>query len=109
MLKYRESKGPSEVIATPVVFEDRVLVAIGQDPEHGTGAGSLNCFEVKYADAPGTTKSMHTALADLGLAHLWVVYPGEKRYDLTAKITVVPAREIPTLVAALKSGTVLRG
>jgi predicted AAA+ superfamily ATPase len=66
-------------------------------------------FEVKYADAPGTTKSMHVALADLGLAHLWVIYPGEKRYNLTDTITVVPAREIPALVAALKNGIVLRG
>jgi len=65
-------------------------------------------FEVKYADAPANTKSMHTALADLGLAHIWVVYPGEKRYDLTDKITVVPAREIPALVARLKRGTILR-
>lgn len=65
-------------------------------------------FEIKYADAPGTTKSMHTALADLGLAHLWVVYPGEKRYNLTENITVVPAREIPALVTSLKAGTVLR-
>jgi predicted AAA+ superfamily ATPase len=66
-------------------------------------------FEVKYADAPGTTKSMHAALGDLGLAHLWVIYPGEKRYNLTDTITVVPAREIPALVAALKNGIVLRG
>lgn len=66
-------------------------------------------FEVKYADAPGTTKSMHVALADLALAHLWVIYPGEKRYALTEKITVVPVREIPELVAGLKAGTVLRG
>jgi predicted AAA+ superfamily ATPase len=66
-------------------------------------------FEVKYTDAPCTTKSMHIALADLRLAHLWVVYPGEKRYDLTEKITAMPAREIPALVASLKAGTVLRG
>jgi len=66
-------------------------------------------FEIKYSDAPSTTKSMHVALADLGLAHLWVIYPGEKRYDLTEKITVIPAREIPALVAGLKAGTVLRG
>jgi uncharacterized protein len=65
-------------------------------------AGQRHGFEVKYADAPGTTKSMHTAIADLGLSHLWVVYPGEKRYDLTDHITVVPAREIPALVADLK-------
>lgn len=72
-------------------------------------SGQRYGFEVKYSDAPGATKSMHTALADLGLAHLWVIYPGEKRYDLTEKITAVPAREIPALIAGLKSGTLLRG
>lgn len=65
-------------------------------------------FEIKHADAPGPTKSMHTALADLGLAHLWIVYPGETRYNVGEKISAVPAREIPTLVANLKAGTVLR-
>jgi hypothetical protein len=49
--------------------------------------------------------SIHTALADLGLAHLWVIYPGTDRYVLDDKITVVPAREIPKLVAGLKAGT----
>lgn len=66
-------------------------------------------FEMKFGDAPGATKSMHIALADLGLAHLWVIYPGEKRYALTENITVVPAQEIPELVTGLKAGTVLRG
>ena len=32
--------------------------------------------EVKYADAPGMTKSMHIALHDLKLKHLFVAYPG---------------------------------
>ncbi|HEX9783523.1 MAG TPA: ATP-binding protein [Opitutaceae bacterium] len=67
--------------------------------------GRRHGFEIKYTDAPGRTKSMHTALADLSLAHLWVIYPGEKRYELTEKITVVPAAEIPTLVASLNAGT----
>jgi len=66
--------------------------------------GRRHGFEIKYTDAPGRTKSMHTALADLSLAHLWVIYPGEKRYELTEKITVVPAAEIPTLVASLNAG-----
>lgn len=61
-------------------------------------------FECKYADAPGTTKSMRVALADLNLAHLWVVYPGAERYVLDERITVVPAREIPALTEALKTG-----
>jgi uncharacterized protein len=47
-------------------------------------------FEFKCTDAPSTTKAMHAALADLGLEHLWVVYPGRDRYPLTEKITAVP-------------------
>lgn len=61
-------------------------------------------FEMKYNDAPGTTRSMHTALADLHLEHLWVIYPGESRYPLDDRITVTPAREIPELVANLNPG-----
>ena len=33
-------------------------------------------FEFKCTDAPRTTKSMHVVIEDLGLAHLWVLYPG---------------------------------
>ncbi len=61
-------------------------------------------FECKYADAPGTTKSMRVALADLALTHLWVVYPGTARYDLDKKITVIPASEIAMLADKLKAG-----
>lgn len=63
--------------------------------------GKRHGFEVKYSDAPGTTKSMHTALADLGLEHLWVIYPGETRYALSDKITAVPVQELPALAATL--------
>ncbi len=51
-------------------------------------------FEFKYADAPGTKRSMHIALADLKLEHLWVVYPGKQQYRLADKITVVPLKTI---------------
>lgn len=44
--------------------------------------------EFKYSDAPTATKSMHVALADLNLEHLWVIYPGKEEYRLTPKITV---------------------
>ncbi len=47
-------------------------------------------FEIKYADAPGRTRSMHSALNDLNLEHLWVIYPGEETYELSEKITVFP-------------------
>jgi outer membrane protein assembly factor BamB len=44
-VKYATPGGPSEVIATPVVYNNRVYVPIGQDPEHGEGAGNLVCFD----------------------------------------------------------------
>jgi outer membrane protein assembly factor BamB len=37
--------GPSEIIATPVFYKDRVYVATGQDPSHGRGRGMLCCID----------------------------------------------------------------
>ena len=54
-------------------------------------------FEFKIADAPGTSRSMRTALANLGLEHLWIVYPGKEGYELDQRISVLPLREIPQL------------
>ena len=62
-----------------------------------TYGGKRYGFEVKYIDAPGTTRSMHTAIADLGLEHLWVIYPGSERSRLREKITVLPIRQVPKL------------
>jgi hypothetical protein len=53
-------------------------------------AGKHYGFEFKYADAPGSSRSMHVAIHDLGLDHLWVVYPGHQEYALDAKISVLP-------------------
>ena len=50
-------------------------------------------FEFKCSDAPTLTKSMHIALADLGLHRLFVVYPGKERYRLHEKIEVLPLTE----------------
>ena len=44
-LKYGLPDGPSDVIATPAVLNDRVYVAIGEDPVHGHGRGMLNCID----------------------------------------------------------------
>lgn len=54
-------------------------------------------FEFKCTDAPSTTKSMHIALEDLHLDHLWVVYPGTRNYPLTEKITALPLQDLATL------------
>ena len=47
-------------------------------------------IECKRADAPSLTPSMRTALADLRLDHLYVLYPGNKAYSLGRKVDVVP-------------------
>lgn len=44
-LKYATPDGPSEVIATPVFYKNRVYVPIGQDPEHGEGLGNFSCID----------------------------------------------------------------
>ena len=54
-------------------------------------------FELKYADAPRTTKSMRVALDDLKLERLFVVYPGEKDYTLDDRIRVVALRNVEGL------------
>jgi predicted AAA+ superfamily ATPase len=59
-----------------------------------TIAGRRHGFEFKYADAPGRKRSMRIAIEDLGLEHLWVIYPGDQTYTLDDKITVIPMEEI---------------
>jgi Domain of unknown function (DUF4143) len=66
-----------------------------------TVRGKRYGFECKYADAPGTTKSMRVALQDLGLTSLYVVYPGSERYQLDDRIEVLPAADIPVLAKQL--------
>ena len=50
--------------------------------------------EVKYADAPGLTKSMRIAREDLSLNQLYVVYPGREAYPLERGVEVLPLTEI---------------
>jgi hypothetical protein len=50
--------------------------------------------ECKRMDAPRLTPSMRTALDDLALDHLTVVYPGEQHYPLADRVTVSPLTTI---------------
>jgi len=74
-VKYPGAKGPNEIIATPVLYKDRIYIATGQDPEHGEGLGILHCIDAtKTGDRtkagalwsyPGIARSMSTvAIAD---------------------------------------------
>jgi uncharacterized protein len=55
-------------------------------------------FEFKYTEKPSTTKSMQTAVADLALDHLYVIYPGEHTIPLSEVIT---ASSLPGVVQLL--------
>ncbi|MCC7107221.1 MAG: ATP-binding protein [Chloroflexi bacterium] len=50
--------------------------------------------EFKRADAPRMTRSIGIALQDLGLQHVAVVYPGERRYPITDRVEAVPLRTL---------------
>ena len=50
--------------------------------------------ECKRMDAPKLTLSMRTAMQDLGLDKLIVVYPGSQPYALSEGITVMPLTQI---------------
>ncbi len=43
---YNSPDGPSEIISTPVVANNYVYAAIGQDPEKGDGVGRLSCIDL---------------------------------------------------------------
>jgi hypothetical protein len=51
--------------------------------------------EVKYRAAPKLTPSMASAGRDLDLAHLWVIYPGDKAYPLGPRASALPLTAVP--------------
>ncbi len=61
-------------------------------------------FEFKCSDAPRTTKSMHVTTRDLGLDHLWVVYPGDIEYPLGDRLTAIPLPRAMSLRLARGEG-----
>jgi len=73
---------------------------------HTHGGAELDLFwqwggqnwgvEFKYEDAPRLTRSMRTAIEDLQLAGLWVIYPGKSSYALANNIQVLPLSELGT-------------
>ena len=55
----------NEVIATPVIYDDKVFVAVGQDPEHGEGIGHLYAIDAtKSGDVTETSKIWHVGGED---------------------------------------------
>ncbi|MDE0420667.1 MAG: ATP-binding protein [Gammaproteobacteria bacterium] len=53
-------------------------------------------FEFKYSSAPKATRSMYSALDDLGLDHLTIVCPVASTYALSSQITVTNLADLAT-------------
>jgi len=76
---------------------------------HGTQGAELDLLlfkngrrlgiEIKRADAPTLAPSMRSALEDLKLEQLIVLYPGSQAYELAPRVRVLP-------VGALAGATV---
>ncbi len=67
-IPYATPPGPSELIGTPVLYNDKIYCAIGQDPEHGDGVGRLSCLDAKsgnviwkYTDVGRTISTVSVA------------------------------------------------
>jgi outer membrane protein assembly factor BamB len=56
-LPYNKNReGPSEVLGTPVVCQNRIYVTVGQDSRHGNGPGCLSCIDAtQTGDIWGST------------------------------------------------------
>lgn len=73
-------KDRNNVISTPVMLEDRVYIANGQDPEHGAGPGHFYCIDcTKRGDITvggrvwhydKIDRSISTAVVDGGLVYV---------------------------------------
>lgn len=58
--------------------------------------------EAKFSEAPAIGKSMHMAVADLDLHHLWVVHPGPHSYPVSDRIAVLAMQDIPHLPSQIE-------
>ncbi|MBI3590921.1 MAG: ATP-binding protein [Candidatus Melainabacteria bacterium] len=59
--------------------------------------GKLFGIEFKYNEAPKMTPSMKSALDELSLEKIYVIYPGKENYELHKKITVLSIENIGAL------------
>jgi predicted AAA+ superfamily ATPase len=56
--------------------------------------GKFYGVECKRTDSPKLTPSVRIGIEDLELDHVWIVYPGEKRFLLADGVETVPAAEL---------------
>ena len=66
-----------------------------------TKRSGLFGFEFKAGDAPQRTSSMISAVKDLKLTRLFVIYPGEMNYPLDDKIEAVAFKNLRSILPSL--------
>lgn len=54
-------------------------------------------IEIKYADAPSMSRGLYSVLEDVKPEHIWIIYPGGKRYAVHEKVTVLPLTDLHTV------------
>lgn len=59
----------NNIIATPVIYEDRVYVAVGQDPEHDQGIGHLWCIDPSGSGDVSPELAFNSATPDEVIPH----------------------------------------
>ena len=59
----------NNIIATPVIYEGRVYVAVGQDPEHDQGIGHLWCIDPSGSGDVSAELAFNTADPDTVIPH----------------------------------------
>jgi predicted AAA+ superfamily ATPase len=63
--------------------------------------GNRYGLEIKFSESPEVTRSMHSALDELQIAHLWLLYPGQQSYPVHDRITVWPLQNLEQLPSQL--------
>ncbi|MDA7951433.1 MAG: PQQ-like beta-propeller repeat protein, partial [Pirellulaceae bacterium] len=51
----------NNIIATPVIYNEKIYVAVGQDPEHGEGVGHLWCIDPTKRGDVSPTLAVHVS------------------------------------------------
>ncbi len=59
--------GPSEIISTPIIHNDRIYVAIGQSPIHGPGQGMLSCIDGATGSKIWESREVGRTLSDVAI------------------------------------------
>jgi outer membrane protein assembly factor BamB len=85
----------NEIIATPVIWEDKVYVGVGQDPEHGEGIGHLWAIDAtKDGDVTESAGVWHRGNQEFGRTISTVAIADGILYaaDLSGRLYCLDAR-----------------